>query len=73
MAVVLQGRNLHQLLERNQSVPAELVIPIAIQLATAVDAAHKQGKVFGGIFPDQILFGENGHVQILELAAPRMA
>lgn len=73
MTVVLQGRNLHQLLERNQALPAEMVIPVAIHLASALDAAHKQGKIFRGIFPDQILFGENGQVQILELAAPRIA
>lgn len=73
MAVVLQGRNLHQLLERNQALPAEMVIPVAIHLATALDVAHKQRKIFGGIFPDQILFGENGQVQLLELAALRIA
>jgi serine/threonine protein kinase len=50
-----------------------MVITVAIHLASALDAIHKQGKVLGGIFPDQILFGENGTVQLLELSASRLA
>lgn len=65
------GGTLHNILETRAPLPAEQVIPMIIELTNVLEVRHKQGKILGGIYPDQVLF-EDGFVQLYELAAPRM-
>lgn len=65
-----RGRTLHEILEAGP-LPPDQAIPLVIELANVLEVRHKQGKVLGGIYPDQVLF-EDGMVQLYELAAPRL-
>ncbi|HSP07633.1 MAG TPA: hypothetical protein VLR94_10680 [Acidobacteriota bacterium] len=66
-----RGRTLHEILEAGIPLPPEQAIPLVVELANVLEVRHKQGKVLGGIYPDQVLF-EDGMVQLFELAAPRL-
>lgn len=65
------GGTLHSILETRAPLPPEQAIPMVIELTNVLEVRHKQGKVLGGIYPDQVLF-EDGFVQLYELAAPRL-
>lgn len=66
----LQGFTLHQLMEQKKNFAPEHAVDITIHLLQSLSAAHKSGKFYGAIYPDQVLVFDN-KVQLLELAAPR--
>ena len=66
-----KGGTLQEILESRAPLPPEQAIPMVIELANVLEVRHKQGKILGGIYPDQVLF-EDGLVQLYELAAPRL-
>src|SRR5437764_12828853 len=71
MADTLQNFNLQQLLEKNAAIPAEEVVEAGLRIASLLAHYHKEGRSFGLLFPDQIVFDSSGHVEILTLSAPR--
>jgi Tol biopolymer transport system component len=66
-----KGGTLQSILESKAPLPPDQAIPMVIELANVLEVRHKQGKILGGIYPDQVLF-EDGMVQLFELAAPRL-
>lgn len=58
-------------MEQKKSFAPEQAIELSFHLLHSLDAAHKSGRVYGALYPDQIRFQDDGKVQILDLAAPR--
>src|SRR5262245_30646648 len=67
----MKSRRLDAVLEHNEGLPPEQAFPIFQELVHVLETMHKQGKVLGGIYPDQVLL-EDGFAQIFPLAAPRL-
>jgi Tol biopolymer transport system component len=66
----MSGFTLHQLLEQKKPLPPERAVDLATRFLQSLGAAHRADKVYGAIYPDQILF-QKDDVQILDLGAPR--
>lgn len=66
----MSGFTLHQLLEQKKTLPPERAIDLATRFLQSLSAVHRSGKVYGVIYPDQILF-QKDEIQILDLGAPR--
>jgi serine/threonine protein kinase len=69
----LRGRTLHQILEAGKPLPPDQVFAICVDLARIIDGHHKQNRIYGGVYPDQVHLEQDGLVQVYELAAPRQA
>ncbi|HSE40954.1 MAG TPA: protein kinase [Acidobacteriota bacterium] len=67
-----RGRTLQQILEAGTPLLPDQVFAICVDIARILENYHKQNKVYGGIYPDQIQIEADGFVQIFELAAPRL-
>jgi len=63
---LVKGENLRKILKRNKKLPIPLVKKIAIQIAKAMDYAHKRGIVHRDIKPDNIMLDEHGNVKIMD-------
>jgi Tol biopolymer transport system component len=66
-----RGRTLHQILDAGKPLLPDQVFAIGADLARILDGHHKQNRIYGGIFPDQVNIEPDGFVQIFGLAAPR--
>jgi serine/threonine-protein kinase len=60
------GGSLADLLSRRKTVPASTAASIAVQVACALDHAHRHGVVHRDIKPDNILFDEDGNVALTD-------
>ena len=61
----LEGRTLHQMIAEKPLPPGEL-IEFAIEIADALDAAHKKGIIHRDIKPANIFITDSGRVKILD-------
>lgn len=68
----MTGQTLHQILEKGAPLPPGQVVRIALHLSHLVGDAHRKGKTYGGIYPDQVRIDQEGQVNLFELAAPRL-
>lgn len=66
----MSGYTLHQLLDQKKTLPPERAVDLATRFLQSLAAAHREGKIYGALYPDQILF-QKEDVQILDLGAPR--
>lgn len=62
----LAGGSLADILVRDRTVPAARSAAVAVQVASALDYAHRRGVVHRDIKPDNILFDEDGNVAITD-------
>ena len=62
----LNRKSLADVLTENRSLPPEQVLSIGIQLAKALDAAHRKGIVHRDIKPGNILFADEKTVKIAD-------
>ena len=60
------GGSLADRLMRRKTVPAHAAASIAVQVACALDYAHRHGVVHRDIKPDNILFDEDGNVALTD-------
>ena len=68
---LLEGRTLDKLIPQG-SMPVLRVIDIGIQLADALDAAHKKGILHRDIKPANIFVTERGQVKILDFGLAKL-
>nr|HEV7954773.1 protein kinase [Candidatus Acidoferrales bacterium] len=61
----LEGRTLHQIISE-KPLPSGELVEFAIEIAGALDAAHKKGIVHRDIKPANIFITDNGRVKILD-------
>ena len=60
MMELLEGENLGDIMRKGQRIPQEVVIDLAIQIASALDYAHKKGVIHRDLKPDNIMMGADG-------------
>ncbi len=61
----VEGQTLQQMLA-NGPLPVEEALPIAAQVAAALEAAHEAGVIHRDLKPGNIMVGSNGRVKVLD-------
>jgi serine/threonine protein kinase/Tfp pilus assembly protein PilF len=69
---LIEGETLRQRLLRG-SIPLEEALEIAIQVATALDAAHQAGIVHRDVKPENIMLRPDGYVKVLDFGIAKLA
>src|SRR5687767_12343417 len=66
------ARTLHEILEAGQPLPPEKALRLSLDLLNTLESAHRQGRQFGGLYPDQVRFEADGLAELFALSAPRL-
>lgn len=70
---LLQGPTLAAFVEQRSRLPLRMVLRVAIQVADALDYAHRQGVVHQDIKPDNIaVTSTNGNVKVMDFGIARV-
>jgi serine/threonine protein kinase len=67
---LVEGEDLAQRIARG-AIPLDEVLPIARQIADALEAAHEQGIIHRDLKPANIKVRPDGSVKVLDFVAPR--
>jgi len=70
---LVAGRSLHQALSANGPLPPHRAIPIAVQVAAALDYAHRHGVVHRDVKPANILLGDDDRVKVADFGIAKAA
>lgn len=70
---LVSGRPLTDLLKTEQGIGVDRVIELALPIADALAAAHKQGIVHRDVKPDNIIVGAGGEVTVLDFGLAKLA
>jgi len=71
---LVEGKTLSELIEQSDQIPIETVIDIGIQLARALDYAHKKGVVHRDIKPSNImLLKDSNSVKVTDFGVCRIS
>lgn len=62
----LQGESLRSRLQRDGTLQAEDALPIAVQIAEALDYAHGRGVIHRDVKPDNIFLLPDGHAKLMD-------
>jgi len=68
---LLEGQTLGQLMSR-QSLPIEKILPLAIQIADALESAHAKGIVHRDIKPANLFVTDRGQVKVLDFGLAKI-
>jgi serine/threonine-protein kinase len=67
----VEGESLGDLLKREGALPEPRAIEIAMQIARALECAHKHGMVHRDVKPDNVLMDEEGTAKFVDLGLAR--
>jgi tetratricopeptide (TPR) repeat protein/predicted Ser/Thr protein kinase len=67
----VEGRDLHALLHEKGKLPPEEAVPIFVQIAAALEAAHHAGVVHRDLKPQNILVDQGGRVYVMDFGVAR--
>lgn len=70
---LLTGTTVRQLLQRSGRLPVDEALNILVQVAKALDYAHRQGVIHRDIKPDNIVLTEEGVVKLTDFGIARLA
>lgn len=70
---LLTGKTVRQLLHEKGRLPVDQTLNILLQVARALDYAHKQGVVHRDVKPDNIVVTEEGLVKLTDFGIARVA
>ena len=69
----VQGRTLTELLKEDSRLSVDRVIELALPIADALSAAHKQGILHRDVKPDNIIVGSDNSVTVLDFGLSKLA
>lgn len=70
---LLEGPTLETYVERHGPLPLRTVLKIAMQIADALDYAHRQGVVHQDIKPENIaVIGDGGNIKVMDFGIARL-
>lgn len=68
----LTGGSLRDMLDRGRRLTPSQALVIGLEAARGLDHAHRRGLVHRDVKPDNLLFGDDGHVRIGDLGIARV-
>ncbi|HEY3174752.1 MAG TPA: serine/threonine-protein kinase [Candidatus Polarisedimenticolia bacterium] len=68
----VEGRTLRQMAHAGKPMPSEMVLEIALQVARALDYAHRRGVIHRDVKPANILIREDGLVKLADFGVARI-
>ena len=70
---LVSGQTLSKLLKAERKISVDRVLDLALPIADALAAAHKQGIVHRDVKPDNIIVGPNGEITVLDFGLAKLA
>ncbi|GIV21429.1 MAG: hypothetical protein KatS3mg023_3180 [Armatimonadota bacterium] len=70
---MLTGKTVRELLQEQGRIPVDQALNILLQVARALDYAHKQGVVHRDVKPDNIVVTDEGQVKLTDFGIARAA
>src|SRR4051794_18851965 len=67
----VDGQSLARQVKRHGPLPEEEAVRLTVQVADALDLAHRHDLVHRGVNPESILLAEGGHPKLTGLGLPR--